>query len=163
MSKDDIFYMREALIEAKKSFDSNEVPVGAILIYEKKIIARGHNQVELKKDATAHAEMICLQQGAQILGNWRLLDCTLYTTLEPCAMCAGAAILSRVKKIVYGARDLRQGGDGSWIELLKTPHPIHQVEVVGGVLEEASSELLKNFFKNRREEKRCMSSCLKNS
>lgn len=143
--------MLEALKEAYKAYEAEEVPVGAVLVHKGRVIARGHNQVEMLQDATAHAEMICMTSGAVALENWRLLECTLYCTLEPCAMCAGASILSRVPKIVWGAPDIRHGANGSWVDLFDKPHPIHQVEIKGGVLEGYSSFLLKEFFKARRE------------
>ena len=102
MSQDELF-MREALKQAKKAFDLEEVPIGAVLVHEGKIIAKASNQVRMLKDATAHAEMVCLTMGASALDNWRLIDTTLYVTLEPCAMCLGAMLLSRVKKLVFGA------------------------------------------------------------
>lgn len=146
-------FMQEALLEARAAFSKGEVPVGAILVYEGRIIARGHNLVEQTKDATAHAEMICLREAAKVLDNWRLLEATLYCTLEPCPMCAGAMILSRVKKLVWGAPDLRHGADGSLVSLLRLPHPIHQVEVEGGVLAEECADLMREFFKRRRNER----------
>ena len=111
--------MREALKEAKKAFEKDEVPVGAVLVHKNRIIARGHNQVELLQDATAHAEMICLSAGAEALGNWRLAETTLYCTLEPCCMCAGALLSARVTRLVWGAPDLRVGANGSWIDLFE--------------------------------------------
>jgi tRNA(adenine34) deaminase len=146
-------FMHEALEEAKKAFDKGEVPVGAVLVSSGKIIARAHNEVEGQKDASAHAEMLCIKKGARFLDNWRLNDTTLYCTLEPCSMCAGALILSRVKKLVWGAKDLRHGADGSFIDLLQRKHPIHQVEVHSGVLEAEAKELMQRFFKERRKEK----------
>ena len=138
--------MREALIEAKRAFDMHEVPVGAVLVNQGKIIARGYNQVESKKDATAHAEMVCLKEAAKYLDAWRLSGCVLYTTLEPCFMCAGALALARVKRVVWGAPDHRYGiGELS-------PSSIHKVEYAGGVLEEESAKLLKTFFQLRRKE-----------
>ncbi len=142
--------MREALEEAKKGALQGEVPVGAVLVHENKIIARAHNRVEELGDATAHAEVLCLKEGAKALCNWRLLDTTLYCTLEPCSMCAGAMILARVGTLVWGAPDHRHGAHGSWVDLLGRPHPIHQLEVRRGVLWEESGALLKEFFKERR-------------
>lgn len=144
-------FMREALKEAKKAFAQEEVPVGAVLVHEEKIIARTHNQVEQLQDATAHAEMICLTMGASALGNWRLLDATLYCTLEPCVMCAGAMLLSRVKRLVWGTRDIRHGANGSWIDLFTHKHPTHTMEIVGGLLEKECGELLSEFFRLRRQ------------
>lgn len=146
----DRFFMQEALREAQKGFERNEVPVGAVLVYQDKIIARAHNQVESLKDSTAHAEMLCLKQGYQLLDNWRLLETTLYCTLEPCPMCAGAMILSRIKRLVWAAPDFRHGADGSLFHILNTPHPIHQIVIERNVLEEQSASLLKQFFQEKR-------------
>lgn len=144
--------MLEALKEAYKAFLAEEVPIGAVLVLEGKVIARGYNQVELLKDATAHAEMLALTTGEGYLGDFRLINTTLYSTLEPCAMCAGAMFLTRIKKLVYGAKDLRHGAHGTLFNLFEKKHPIHNVEVEGGVLAEYSSELLRQFFQKRREE-----------
>jgi tRNA(adenine34) deaminase len=146
-------FMREALKEARKAFDSHEVPVGAVLVYEGKVVARGHNQVELLQDATAHAEMLTLTMGSSFLQNFRLLDTTLYSTLEPCVMCLGALFLSRVGRLVYGAKDIRQGGCGSWVNLLEKPHPIHTLKVTSGILEAEGRALLQNFFSQLRKER----------
>jgi tRNA(adenine34) deaminase len=146
----DKYFMTEALKEAKRAFSKEEVPVGAILVLKNKIIARGHNQVELLKDSTAHAEMICLTAGANFLNNWRLLETTLYTTLEPCIMCAGAIISARVKKIVWAAPDIRVGANGSFIDVFAKKHPIHEVEIQNGVLREEASELMSSFFQKKR-------------
>lgn len=142
--------MQAALDEAKKAFERKEVPVGAVLVYRGNVIAKAHNLVESKKDATAHAEMLCLQKGAAIFGNWRLLEMTLYSSLEPCSMCAGAMLLSRIQRLVYGAEDFRHGAHVSFSDLLQKKHPTHSIEIKGGVLEEASQFLLKEFFKQRR-------------
>lgn len=149
MQQDEQF-MREALKEARKAFDLDEVPVGAVLVHKNRIIARGHNQVELLQDATAHAEMICLSAGAGELGNWRLTETTLYCTLEPCCMCAGALIASRVTRLVWGAPDLRVGANGSWVDLFKEQHPIHNLEITPRVLEAESAELMRSFFAKQR-------------
>lgn len=151
MEPADLIFMREALIEAEKGGLADEVPIGAVLVYKGEIIARAHNLVEAKKDASAHAEMLCLQEGSRILNNWRLADATLYTTLEPCPMCAGAMILSRIKVLVWGAPDHRHGAHGSWVNLLDVPHPIHSLEVRQGVLAEEAGALLKDFFRRRRD------------
>lgn len=142
--------MQEALLEAKKAFTKGEVPVGAVLVYNGKVIARSHNLVESNKDASQHAELLCLQQGAAILQNWRLLDCTLYSTLEPCSMCAGAMYLFRISRLVWGAPDIRHGAHGSWVNLFSNSHPIHNIEITSGVLEEECSQIMKDFFQNRR-------------
>ncbi len=145
--------MREAIAEAEAAFARGEVPVGAVLVRDGQVIARAHNLVESTSDATAHAEMLCLKRGAEFLKNWRLLGSTLYCTLEPCPMCAGAMIHSRLGKLVWGAPDLRCGAHGSWTNLLDLPHPIHTLEVVSGVLKEPCADLMKRFFKQRRLEK----------
>lgn len=144
--------MREALKEAKKAFSNEEVPIGAILVHENKIIARGHNQVELLQDATAHAEMLVMTMGASHLGNWRLLQTTLYCTLEPCCMCAGAMLLSRVGRLVYGGKDLRHGAHGSLVDIFSTPYPTHSLEITSDVLKDECVGLLQEFFRKRREE-----------
>jgi tRNA(adenine34) deaminase len=147
---DDAYFMREALKEAKKAFDKDEVPVGAVLVHKDRIIARGHNQVELLQDATAHAEMICLSAGAEALGNWRLLETTLYCTLEPCPMCAGALLSTRVTRLVWGAPDLRVGANGTWIDLFAKDHPIHSIEITPRILEAESADLMRAFFQQQR-------------
>lgn len=149
---DDQNFMREALLEAKKAFDSAEVPVGAVLVHNGTIIARGHNLVEKSCNAASHAELICLQEGAKKLSNWRLLECTLYCTLEPCPMCAGAMALFRIKRLVYGAPDLRHGANGSVFNVLNSPHPIHQVEVQGGCCAAEAAALMREFFALRRKD-----------
>ncbi len=147
----DAHFMRMAIQEAEKAASCGEVPVGAVLVYQNEVITTAYNCVESRQDATAHAEMLVLRQGAKILNNWRLLDATLYCTLEPCSMCAGAMILSRVKRLVWGAPDIRQGAHGSWVNLLDQPHPIHSIQVTKGVLAEECAELLRSFFRKRRE------------
>ncbi len=139
-------FILQALEEAEKAYKRGEVPVGAVLVKNGEILARGHNLVESFQDSTCHAEMVAIRSAQKKISNWRLTDCTLYVTLEPCSMCAGAAILARVKKIVYGAPDLRHGAPRS----LYSDHPIHKVEIEGGVLEKECGLLLKNFFKERR-------------
>ena len=146
----DVLFMKEALKEAKKAFAKEEVPVGAVLVCEHRIIARGHNQVELLQDATAHAEMLCMTAGASHLQNWRLNEMTLYCTLEPCSMCAGAMLLSRLQRLVWAAPDIRVGANGSWIDLFDKKHPIHSIEVASGVLQEEAAELMRAFFQKRR-------------
>jgi tRNA(adenine34) deaminase len=149
MTKTDQDFMRFALAEAQKAYDAGEVPVGAVLVFQNQIISSSYNQVESLKDATAHAEMLCLKKAARELGNWRLLDCTLYCTLEPCLMCAGAMILSRVKTLVWGAPDLRHGAGGSLMNAFDH-HPIHQLEIRQGILKDEAASLLKKFFQERR-------------
>ncbi len=147
---DDELFMRAALAEAKKAYREGEVPVGAVVVFENQIIARGHNQVELLKDATAHAEMLVIGSAANALENWRLLGTTLYCTIEPCTMCAGAMLLSRVNRLVWGAPDLRHGACGSWINVFETKHPTHEIEIIGGVLEGECAILMQEFFRERR-------------
>lgn len=150
---DDERFMLEALKEAWKAFQKDEVPVGAVLVKEGKVIARGHNQVEMLKDATAHAEMLCITSGANALEDWRLLETTLYCTVEPCSMCAGALMLSRVKTLVWAAPDIRHGANGSWVDLFAKTHPTHQVTVRSGVYGEQAAELMRQFFKLQRKAK----------
>lgn len=145
--------MFEALTEAKKAFAIGEVPVGAVLVLRGEIIARAHNMTESMQDPSAHAELLCIRIASKKLGNWRLTGSTLYTTLEPCSMCAGAAILGRVEKVVWGAPDLRHGAAGSFIDLLGANHPIHQVEYASGYLADECATLMKEFFQQRRKEK----------
>ena len=151
---DDERFMLEALKEAWKAFQKDEVPVGAVLVQNGRIIARGHNQVEMLNDATAHAEMLCMTSGSAALENWRLADTTLYCTIEPCSMCAGAMLLSRVPTIVWGAPDIRHGANGSWVDLFETQHPMHTVSIRKGILDPFCAELMRSFFQKRRQEKR---------
>ena len=146
----DEYFMQMALDEAKNAFDKQEVPVGAVLVCENQVIAKAYNQVESLQDATAHAELLCLRKASSFLKNWRLTETTLYTTLEPCSMCLGAILLSRVRRLVFGAKDKRHGACESWVNLLEVKHPTHELEVSRYVLEEQSSFLLKEFFKLRR-------------
>jgi tRNA(adenine34) deaminase len=147
---DDDYFMREALKEAQKAYLKGEVPVGALVVFGGKIIARGYNQVELLRDATAHAEMLAITTAEAALGNWRLEDCTLYSTLEPCPMCLSAMLLARLPTLVFGGRDLRHGACGSWINLLEKPHPTHSLVVREGILRTFCEEPLRRFFKQRR-------------
>ena len=146
----DLIFMREALKEAQKAFEADEVPVGAVLVRENQVIARGHNQVELLQDPTAHAEMICLTAGAAVLSNWRLAKTTLYCTLEPCPMCAGAILASRIERLIWAAPDLRLGANGSWIDLFALKHPMHTMEVAGRFLGEEAAHLMVKFFQRKR-------------
>ena len=149
----DEHFMRLALRHAQHSFREKEVPVGAVIVDANGIVlAASRNEVEAKNDVTAHAEISCIRKVAQMKNNWRLSDCTLYSTLEPCPMCMGAVQASRIKRVVYGAPDLRMGACGSWVNLVDMKHPFHTVEVVGGLLSLESSTLLKRFFQMRRRE-----------
>ena len=149
---EDMRFMRLALDEARVAFEQNEVPIGAILTFENKVLATSHNQVEFFKDATCHAEILCMKEGAKILGDFRLIETTLYVTVEPCLMCFGASILSRVKKIVWGCGDMRHGALGGLIDLSKLKHPIHTPELVSGLFAEESKLLMQTFFQKRRKE-----------
>lgn len=150
---DDEKFMLEALKEAWQAFKTNEVPVGAVLVKGQRVIARGFNQVEMLRDATAHAEMLCITAGERAVNNWRLGQTTLYCTVEPCSMCAGAILLSRVTTLVWGAPDLRHGANGSWINLFENVHPTHQVAIRKGILQEPCARLLKEFFQIQRKRK----------
>jgi len=141
--------MSEAIKEAKKAFEADEVPVGAIIVHDGKIIARSHNQIKLLKDPTAHAEIIAITQAAAHLGNERLLNTTMYVTIEPCAMCGGALILARVKRLVFGADDPKTGAFGSALDINKK-RLNHKISVTKGVSKDASASLLKEFFRKKR-------------
>lgn len=147
-------FMREALKEAKKAYDKLEVPVGCVIVKDGKIISRGHNIKETKKDTTKHAEIIAIQKASKKLDAWRLLDCEMYVTLEPCSMCAGAIINSRIKKLYIGALDGKTGAAGSVLNLF-TDYPFnHKVEVKTGILETECQKILKDFFKELRKLKK---------
>ena len=144
------YYMEQAIREAAFALEKNEVPVGAVVVHEDKIIGRGHNQTIGLHDATAHAEIIALSAASNHFGDWRLENCYLFSTLEPCAMCAGAAVLSRIKTIVFGASDNKFGACGSIFDIPTERRLNHQIEVVSGVLEERIVAMMKEFFKNIR-------------
>jgi tRNA(adenine34) deaminase len=150
MTKLDQYYMAEALKEAGEAFDGEEVPVGAVIVYDGRIIARAHNQIKLLKDPTAHAEILAITQAAAYLANERLINTTMYVTIEPCSMCAGALVLARVKKLVYGASDPRTGACGSVFNVTNNRKLNHRVKVEKGVLKEECAGLLKEFFKKKR-------------
>src|SRR5215831_15952804 len=147
---DDEYFMREALRQAQKAYDADEVPVGAVVVREDKIIARAYNQVELLKDATAHAEMLALTQAEAAVGDWRLTDCDLYVTKEPCAMCAGALVHTRIRRVVFGCTDPVAGAAGSVINLLAMPTLNHRCDITSGVLENDCARVLRDFFRQRR-------------
>ena len=150
---DDIRFMKEALKEAKKALEKDEPPVGAVIVKDDKIIARGHNLREALQDPTAHAEMLAIRAAAAGLGRWRLSDCTIYVTLEPCAMCAGAMVLARFHRLVYGADDPKAGAVNSLMNLVSDSRLNHQVEVQNGVLAQECGNLLRDFFSSRRRDK----------
>ena len=142
--------MNEALKEARAALDEDEVPVGAVIVHAGRIVARAHNQRETLNDPTAHAEMIALTQASAASGRWRLTDMTMYVTLEPCAMCAGALVLARVGRLVYAASDPKAGACGSLYDIVRDERLNHTLEVTEGVCRQAASELLKEFFQKRR-------------
>lgn len=142
--------MREALGEARATAEAGEVPVGAVAVVNGVVVARGQNRVLRDVDPTAHAEVIAMRAAAQALGNYRLLDCTLYVTLEPCAMCAGAMVHARLKRLVYGAADPKAGAAGSVLEVVNHPRLNHALAVTAGVLAEECGEVLREFFRARR-------------
>ena len=144
-------YMKEAIKEAKKAAQKLEVPVGCIIVKDGKIIARAHNQKETKTDTTKHAEIIAIQKASKKLEAWRLLDCEMYVTLEPCSMCAGAMIQARIKKVYIGATDAKTGACGSVLNLLQDYPFNHKVEVETGIRQEECENILKEFFKKLRE------------
>ncbi len=143
-------FMRDALELARQALESEDVPVGALVVYEGCVIGRGFNQRERLHDPTAHAEMLALTAAAEYLGQWRLDGCTMYVTLEPCAMCAGALVLARMSRLVFGATDPKAGACGSLFEIPSDSRLNHQVETVSGVLAEPAAELLRAFFQHRR-------------
>ena len=138
--------MQAALDEAGLAYAKGEVPVGAVAVYQDRIIARGHNCKESERDPTAHAEMIALRKAARIRGGWRLLGVTLYCTLEPCPMCAGAMVQARLPRVVFAADDPKAGAAGSIIDLVSSPHLNHQIEVTRGVMRQEAQSLLDEFF-----------------
>jgi len=150
MPKIDEFYMSEALKQAQKAFDEDEVPVGAVIVHDGHVIARAHNQIKLLKDPTAHAEMIALTQAASYLASERLLNTTMYVTIEPCSMCAGAIVLGRVKRLVYGASDPKTGACGSVLNITNNKRLNHRIKVEKGVLEKECAWLLQEFFRKKR-------------
>ena len=143
-------WMRLALTQAQMAFEQGEVPIGAIVVHNGRVIAAAHNEKEQRNDPTAHAEVLAIQRAAKVLGNWRLTDAILYVTLEPCPMCAGAIVQSHLKQIVYGSADLKGGATGSVMNVLDYTLWNHRVDIVAGVLEEECSEILKLFFRRLR-------------
>lgn len=147
---DDERWMRLAILEAEAAFEEGEVPVGAVIVHEGRIVGRGRNQIERLADATAHAEILALGAASEALGSWRLLGATLYVTLEPCPMCAGATLLSRVERVAFGAFDPEMGAAGSMIDLYSERRMRHRAVVTGGILEAPCGDLLREFFAARR-------------
>jgi tRNA(adenine34) deaminase len=143
-------FMREALRQAQKAYDADEVPVGAVVVRAGKVIGRAYNQVELLKDATAHAEMLALTQAEAAVGDWRLIDCDLYVTKEPCVMCAGALIHVRIRRLIFGCADTRSGAAGGLINLLQHSALNHDCEITSGVLQNECAAILQDFFRQKR-------------
>jgi tRNA(adenine34) deaminase len=146
----DEYFMRLALREAERALEHDDVPIGAVVVHDGEVVGAGANERELRGDPTAHAEVLALREASSRLGTWRLLDCGLYVTLEPCAMCAGAIVLARVPRVVYGAPDPKAGMAGSVLDVLREPRLNHCPDVAGGLLAADSAELLRDFFASRR-------------
>ncbi len=152
MTQDEIF-MKEALRQAKKAYALDEVPIGCVIVYDEKIIARGYNRRNTDKNTLSHAELNAIRKASRKLGDWRLDGCTMYVTLEPCQMCAGAIVQSRIQKVVMGCRNSKAGCAGSILNLLQIPRFNHQAEIEEGILEEQCSALIRDFFRNLREKR----------
>ena len=146
----DEYFMRLALREAERATAHEDVPIGAVIVRDGEVVAATHNERELRQDPTAHAEMIALREAARLAGTWRILDAALYATLEPCAMCAGAIVLARIARVVYGARDPKSGACGSVLNVLAEPRLNHRPELAAGLMAQESAELLGAFFASRR-------------
>jgi len=156
VKQQDEYWMRYALSLARRAWEQGEVPVGAVLVQNDRVIGEGWNRPIGQHDPTAHAEIMALRQGGKILENYRLLDTTLYVTLEPCVMCAGAMVHSRISRLVYGAHDIKSGAAGSLLDVLGHPGMNHQVELHSGVLAEECAAMLSDFFRIRREQKKAL-------
>lgn len=143
-------FMREALAEAQKAYQLDEVPIGAVVVKNGEVIGRGHNLRESKKDPTLHAEIIAIRQAAAVLGGWRLTDCDLYVTIEPCPMCAGAILQARIRRLIFGARDPKAGCAGSLYNLLEDTRFNHRTEVTEGILKDSCSLIIKEYFRQKR-------------
>ena len=150
MQRIEKFYMSEALKEAQKAFEEDEVPVGSVIVHDGRIVARGHNQIERLKDPTAHAEIIAITSAANYLGTKWLNEASLYVTIEPCSMCAGAMVLARIKNLCFGAKDPKTGACGSVIDIANHKKLNHRIKVTRGILETECSSLLKDFFRKKR-------------
>ena len=150
MTKDETF-MKQAVTQAKKAYAQGETPIGCVIVYEDKVIARGYNKRNGKKNTLAHAEIIAIHKASRVIGDWRLEDCTMYVTLEPCPMCAGAIVQARIPRVVIGSRNPKAGCAGSVVNLLQQPGFNHQVELTTGVLGAVCSELMTGFFRELRQ------------
>jgi tRNA(adenine34) deaminase len=146
----DEYWMRLAIREAERALEHDDVPVGAVMVHEGELIGAGHNERELRQDPTAHAEMLAIREAAAEIGHWRLLDTVLYVTLEPCAQCAGAIVLARIPRVVYGTHDPKAGAAGSVLDILGEPRLNHRPEVAAGLLADECAALLVDFFRSRR-------------
>ncbi len=149
-TKTDLYFMNEAIVLAKEAASLGEIPIGAIVIFKEHIVGKGYNRREIDFDPLAHAELLAIKQASQHLNSWRLLDCTLYVTVEPCPMCAGALVNARVKRLVFGCKDLKAGAVDSLFHICNDPRLNHRLAITAGVEEEACANLLKNFFKELR-------------
>lgn len=149
----DIKYMKEAIKQAKKAYAIEEVPIGCVIVHEGTIIARGYNKRNTKKNTLAHAEMIAIEKACKKLGDWRVEDCTMYITLEPCPMCAGAIVQARIPRVVIGTRNKKAGCAGSVLNLLQVQEFNHQVELTEGVMQEECSQMMKDFFREMRKKR----------
>jgi len=149
-TRDDRFFMDLALREARRALEHDDVPIGAVVVHDGEVIGAGHNERELRQDPTAHAEVLALREAAAALGSWRVLESTLYVTLEPCAMCAGAIVLARVPRVVYGCTDPKAGAAGSVLDVLAQPQLNHRPLVVGGICADDCAGVLRAFFAQRR-------------
>jgi tRNA(adenine34) deaminase len=146
----DEYFMRLALREAERALEHDDIPVGAVVVRDGEVIGSGHNEREVRADPTAHAELIALRDAARALGSWRVLDSVLYVTLEPCAMCAGAIVLARIPRVVFGTTDPKAGAAGSVLDVLAHPQLNHRPQVESGLLAEQCADLLRSFFASRR-------------
>lgn len=151
---EDIKWMEQAMLQAQLAQSHGEIPVGAVVVCNGEVVGRGHNASIMQNDPSMHAEMMAIREAGQTLGNYRLVECTLYVTLEPCPMCAGLLVHSRIKRLVFGASDPRTGSAGSLMNLVQHPGLNHQVEVTGGVMQQICSQRLSDFFRRRRAQKK---------
>lgn len=146
-------FMKEALKEGKKAYDEMEIPIGAVVVYNGEIIGRGHNRVEQEQNPLNHAELLAIEEASKVLNSWRLVDCDLYVTLEPCVMCSGALVYSRLRRVIFGAYDPKRGCCGSVETIPHMKELNHHVEIIGGILEEECLELIQSFFRDLRQRK----------
>lgn len=148
------YFMKEALKEAQLAYEEDEIPIGAVVVFENEVIGRGHNKVEQEQNSLRHAELLAIEEASKAIGSWRLIDCDLFVTLEPCIMCSGALVYSRIRRVVFGAYDLKRGCCGSVLEIPQQEEFNHHVEIKGGVLQDECLELIQRFFRELRQKKR---------